>query len=93
MLDNRQVRVEGVFGEARVAATKVLGSEVVLGLEPSGQESATKRRIRHKGDSKLVASWDHIMDKVLSPKRQLALNSGYGMHLVGAPDGFGGSFT
>jgi len=93
LVDEAQVRVEGVTGEPREPAdgAGVAGLERVRG-DGAGEHAAAERGVRHQADAEPADRRQDLVLEVAGEQRPLALEGGDRVHGVGATDRVGGGF-
>ena len=85
-VDDGQVDLEVVAGEARVGLAPVVVGEVVDRADRAGEEAVTERRVGHEPDAELTQHREHAVFGVAGPQRVFGLQRGDRVDGVGSSD-------
>ncbi len=86
LVDDAQVALEVLAGEARVGLAPVVVGPLVGGADRAGEEAVAERRIGHEADAQLAQQRQQLGLRVTGPQGVLGLQRGDRVHGVGAAD-------
>ena len=86
LVDDREVALEVLAGEARVGLAPVVVGEVVDGADLPGEQAVAERRVGHEPDAELAQQRQDLGLEVAGPQRVLGLQRGDRVHGVRAAD-------
>ena len=86
LVDDAQVALEVLAGEARVGLAPVVVGELLGRADLAGEEAVAERRVGNESDAQLAQQRQQFGLRVTRPQGVLGLQRGDRMHRVGATD-------